>query len=66
MRAPNRYAQIIERIFLRHYQPGLREVEFSRSEIEQVADELGIKLPKNIGDIVYSFRYRTELPEAIR
>ncbi len=27
--------------------------------------ELGIKLPKNIGDLIYSFRYRNELPQSI-
>ncbi|MBZ0168224.1 MAG: endonuclease [Kofleriaceae bacterium] len=27
---------------------------------------MGIGLPKNLGDIIYSFRYRTTLPESIR
>lgn len=30
------------------------------------AEELGIGLPKNLGDVVYSFRYRTILPESVR
>ncbi len=30
----------------------------------QTAQELGVRPPKNLGDIVYSFRYRVELPEA--
>lgn len=62
----NRYSQIIERIFFDHYQEGAREVQFARSEIERVAAQLGIELPKNLGDIVYSFRYRTILPESVR
>ncbi|MBI2322154.1 MAG: endonuclease, partial [Chloroflexi bacterium] len=62
----NRYTQIIERIFLSRYEPGRREVTFEREEIEEAARELGIKLPKNLGDVVYSFRYRTVLPESIR
>ncbi len=27
---------------------------------------MGIELPKNLGDVVYSFRYRTLLPQSIR
>jgi len=29
------------------------------------AKALNIKLPKNLGDVLYSFRYRTQLPETI-
>lgn len=65
-RKPNRYAQIIEHIFLRHYQEGVRVVEFTRNDIEQAAQSLQMTLPKNIGDILYTFRYRGDLPEAIR
>jgi hypothetical protein len=32
----------------------------------RVAEELGIALPKNLGDLIYSFRYRTNLPAAIQ
>lgn len=61
----NRYAQIIERIFLARHTAGATEVEFERAEMERVASELAIKLPKNFGDLIYSFRYRAELPESI-
>jgi hypothetical protein len=64
--AANRYAQIIERIFFNHYTEGATEVCFERREIEKVAQELSINLPKNLGDIVYSFRYRVALPEKVR
>lgn len=64
--SPNRYMQIIERIFFNHYKKGATEVCFERKEIEIVAKELSINLPKNLGDIVYSFRYRVALPESIR
>lgn len=64
--AANRYAQIIERIFFSHYTDGATEVCFERKEIEAVARDLHINLPKNLGDIVYSFRYRVALPIAIR
>ncbi|CAN5417948.1 hypothetical protein BH18ACI2_BH18ACI2_05930 [soil metagenome] len=62
----NRYAQIIERIFHAHYTEGSKDVRFTRDELEVIARELGISLPKNLGDIVYSFRYRVALPESIR
>jgi hypothetical protein len=62
---PNRYTQILEAIFARHFREGVNEIDFERVEINQVADELGIALPKNLGDVLYSFRYRTELPKAI-
>ncbi len=62
----NRYAQIIEKIFLDRYEMGDTEVAFSRDDIADAASELGIELPKNQGDVLYSFRYRKELPAAIR
>ena len=66
MANPNRYSQIIERIFFDYYSEGSQEIQFGRGDIERVAQELGIALPKNLGDIIYSFRYRTNLPESVR
>ena len=63
---PNRYSKIIERIFLKYYEEGAREVSFERKDIEKVAKELKIKLPKNLGDVIYSFRYRASLPKTIK
>ncbi|MBI1921725.1 MAG: endonuclease [Geobacter sp.] len=62
----NRYIRIIEEIFSSSYKKGAREVVFSRDDIVKYAHELGISLPKNLGDLVYSFRYRAALPESIR
>lgn len=62
----NRYSQIIERIFFENYKEGMTELAFTREDIVRVAREIGIKLPKNIGDIVYSFRYRSELPNTVK
>ena len=62
----NRYAKIIEKIFLAHFKRGMKSFEFERNEIKKVADELGIDVPKNIGDLIYSFRYRANLPEAVQ
>ena len=63
---PNRYIRLIETIFHSHYKSGAVEVPFERNEFESTAKKLRIKLPKNQGDAIYSFRYRVRLPESIR
>ena len=65
VRAPNRYAAIIEAIFQKHHVLAGEGFEFTRTEFEGVAAELKIVLPKNLGDVIYSMRYRTELPPSI-
>ena len=60
------YAKLIESIFLAHYEAGSEEIDFDRGELITSADKLGIKLPKNLGDVLYTFRYRKGLPEAVR
>jgi hypothetical protein len=44
----------------------VREVTFERQDIIKVANELDIPLPKNLGDLIYSFRYRASLPKRIQ
>ncbi|MDR1355114.1 MAG: hypothetical protein LBJ43_02410 [Propionibacteriaceae bacterium] len=61
----NRYAALIEWVFFKNYIAGSTQVPFERREFEEGAQVLGIKLPKNLGDIVYSVRYRSELPETV-
>lgn len=65
-RRPNRYVRLIERLFERHYTVDATELTFEREDIERVARELGLMLPKNLGDVIYSFRYRTALPATIQ
>lgn len=62
----SRYSAIIENIFTSKFKPGMKTVDFAREEFETVAHRLRIKLPKNLGDLVYSLRYRAGLPERIR
>lgn len=62
----NRYAQIIETIFERKYKQGSTSILFERTELVDTAKELGIEIPKNVGDILYSFKFRTALPESIK
>ncbi len=59
------YAALIERLFLARWSAGLKQVQFHRSDIEAVATELGVTLPKNLGDLIYSFRFRRALPAAV-
>jgi hypothetical protein len=61
----NRYAALIESIFCKEYREGLTEVPFHRDELTATAKRLGINLPKNLGDAIYSIRYRMPLPESI-
>lgn len=56
------YSRIIERVFFRHYKKGTKSVDFNRDEIRELASKLKVKTPKNLGDVVYSFRYRRPLP----
>ncbi|MCJ7621237.1 MAG: endonuclease [Anaerolineae bacterium] len=65
-RKTNVYAQLVEEVFAQRYKVGSAEVPFDREDIESAARKLGMQLPKNLGDVVYSFRYRTSLPETIR
>jgi hypothetical protein len=63
--ANNRYRVLIERVFFDHWSEGATDFEFARDEIETVAGELEIALPKNLGDLIYSFRFRVPLPDKI-
>jgi hypothetical protein len=62
----NRYGSIIERVFFDHYQDGMAEVTFTSQEFVDAATALGLVLPKNPADILYSFRFRTPLPASIQ
>ncbi len=59
------YSKLIEHIFLARYQKGMEEIDFHRDDIVRAAKDLAIKLPKNLGDVIYSFRYRRKLPQSV-
>lgn len=65
VKRPNRYAAIIGTIFKKHHTPGAVEFEFSRDEFNEIANSIGIPPPKNLGDAIYSFRFRKALPSEI-
>jgi len=61
----NRYVQILEDIFRRKHKRGMKRVAFTRDEIIKTARKLRIPLPKNLGDLIYTFRFRSDIPEAV-
>lgn len=65
----NRYRALVEHIFFDPafgaYQPGKTSVAFQREDLERAAIALNIQLPKNLGDVLYSIRYRMSLPQSI-
>jgi hypothetical protein len=65
-RNPNRYKALIERIFRDRFHKGATRIEFVRDELVALAAKMKIDVPKNLDDIIYSFRYRVDMPEFIR
>ena len=62
---PSVYGDLILRIFNNHYKKGVDAFAFGREEIETAAADLKSRLPKNLGDVIYSFRYRKLFPKEI-
>lgn len=63
--ALNRYGAIILDVFKKYHRKGKIEFEFDRDDLEKSAEKLKVKRPKNLGDIIYTFRYRKQLPGEI-
>lgn len=61
----NRYSNLIEDIFLEKYKKDSERVDFERTDFEKAAKNRNVDLPKNLGDIIYSFKFRTSLPQSI-
>lgn len=62
---PGRYAQLIDKIFFDRYTKGATAFDFTRDDIKTNADALNIKLPDNVGDLPYYYRFRHKLPKRI-
>ena len=62
---PALYETLIVRIFNNHYKKRVDAFEFDSTEIETVAAELKLRLPKNLDDLIYSFRYCRTFPQEI-
>jgi hypothetical protein len=56
------YVPIIIHVFRKNWSKGAREFEFHRDELVEAAKALGVERPDNLGDVIYAFRYRRDLP----
>ncbi|OOG36061.1 endonuclease [Polaromonas sp. A23] len=61
----NRYSALIEKIFFDLYKKGSKSLAFERSDLKRAATALTINLPENLGDVIYSMRFRAPMPPAI-
>ncbi len=60
-----KYDRIISRVFAT-YDSGGASFTFPRTAIAEAADELDLAAPKNLGDVIYTYRSRRDLPEEIQ
>ncbi|HWE85138.1 MAG TPA: hypothetical protein VG267_09350 [Terracidiphilus sp.] len=59
------YVPIIVHVFRKHWKKGTGEFEFHRDEMVEAARTLRIERPDNLGDVIYSFKFRRNLPNEI-
>jgi len=59
------YIPIIEHIFDNHWVKDTEEFEFEREELVGAAKQLKVARPDNLGDVIYTFKFRRPLPDAI-
>ena len=64
-KAANRYGKILEHIFQAKHLENATSFPFEREEFLQTCTKLKIEMPKNPGDVIYSFRFREKLPLSI-
>lgn len=61
-----KYDQVIKYVFDKNHSSGTGAVDFTRNDLVEAHERLGLNLTKNLGDIPYTYRFRKELPEVIR
>jgi hypothetical protein len=59
------YASIIQHIFQKHWKKGMEDFEFHRDEMVEAAEASAVDRPDNLGDVIYSFKFRKALPAAV-
>lgn len=57
---------IIEAVFQSHVAADPVPFRFKRQELVEQAVRLGVKVPKNLGDTIYGYKSRRDLPASIR
>lgn len=63
--APNAYDSIIADVFSAKWTRGAKRFEFPRDDLAVAAKRTGVKAPKNLGDVIYTYRFRRPFPPAI-
>jgi hypothetical protein len=61
---PNQYDKLLASIFKRKWTLSMAEVPFTKDEVIDVANELGLRL-KNLADVIYTYRSRRPMPKEI-
>jgi hypothetical protein len=61
-----RYDAVVSELFRRHYKPNSKSFDFERSELFEIIQALKLDSIKNLGDILYTYRFRREFPDSIR
>jgi hypothetical protein len=68
MKAPaskaNKYDQLLAAVFKRKWIFSMSEVPFTKDEVIDAANELGLRL-KNLADVIYTYRSRRPMPREI-
>lgn len=65
-KSPSRQSQIVKAVFFDRYSEDSTSMHFSRKDLFDACKIHGIKPLANMGDgVLYSYRYRTRLPEEI-
>jgi len=59
------YVPIIVYIFRKYWAENKSEFEFHRDELVEAATAIGVDRPDNLGDLIYSFKFRRALPPEI-
>jgi hypothetical protein len=60
-----RYDAIISELFGRHHTRGQTSFFFDRTELEEIITFLNLRKIKNLGDILYTYRFRRDFPHPI-
>jgi len=61
-----RYDAVVSELFRRHYKPNSKSFDFERTELLEIIQTLKLVSIKNLGDILYTYRFRREFPVSIR
>lgn len=59
------YTDIIEKVFFDRYEEGDTDVVFERKALTEAARLLDREPPKNLDDLIYTFRHRKALPDSL-